>query len=252
MAGEPTYLLLRSSAHVDSLPTTNRIGTYRFPSYYGVMRELFDQEYRGGPILDAGCGTGRFLQGLPNGVSAIGFDIDSRSLTEAKKSCPVVRGDIRALPFKRSIFQIVVCQDVLEHLKQPGRALDQIAQALGRNGVFIASTSNLMNPAMFIDSLLPNAVTARIVRRLGARPRQPRNSRFTCWGLIKSMKRRRFIQVNVRLVGHPDLGRWWEHANSRRTPLFYVPWIAWNELTNHRILNRLKEIVIIKARRREQ
>ncbi len=56
-----------------------------------------------GRVLDLGCGHGRHLRGLGDGV--IGVDFDRTSLTEAKRFRPVTRGDFRALPFRSEAFE---------------------------------------------------------------------------------------------------------------------------------------------------
>ena len=48
-----------------------------------------------------------------------------------------------ALPFPEETFDIVVCNDVLEHLEHPAKALENIMKGLKRGGVLYINTPNL-------------------------------------------------------------------------------------------------------------
>ena len=48
-----------------------------------------------------------------------------------------------ALPFPEETFDIVICNDVLEHLEHPAKALENIIKGLKRGGVLYINTPNL-------------------------------------------------------------------------------------------------------------
>jgi 2-polyprenyl-3-methyl-5-hydroxy-6-metoxy-1,4-benzoquinol methylase len=48
-----------------------------------------------------------------------------------------------ALPFPEETFDIVICNDVLEHLKNPPKALVNIMRGLTKGGVLYINTPNL-------------------------------------------------------------------------------------------------------------
>ncbi len=63
------------------------------------------------PVLDAGCGAGRDCNFLANdGFAAVGLDHSAGLLSQARKltRAPLVRGDIRSLPFADSFFDGVL------------------------------------------------------------------------------------------------------------------------------------------------
>jgi ubiquinone/menaquinone biosynthesis C-methylase UbiE len=70
-----------------------------------------------GPVLELGCGTGRVTVPLArSGVPLVGVDLSAPMLDRAKerlrrarlhRRCPLVRGDIRALPFAPDAFSLV-------------------------------------------------------------------------------------------------------------------------------------------------
>lgn len=61
-----------------------------------------------GPVLDAGCGSGRHLLALREaGLRAYGCDLSAHLLKTAISRAPVVRCDLRDLPFPGGIFSLV-------------------------------------------------------------------------------------------------------------------------------------------------
>ncbi len=66
-----------------------------------------------GPVLDLGCGDGRHLQLMcDSGLNAVGLDLSSHLLALAVdrvgSGAPLVRGDMRGLPFAEKSFQTVL------------------------------------------------------------------------------------------------------------------------------------------------
>lgn len=113
----------------------------------------------GDRILDVGCGDGRHSHGAllhmeeTNGpmndvVDVVGIDLDRSRLLSAKsdyeehvsphvdntRSPVFCRGDATRLPLADSSFDVVVCSEVLEHLPDYGRALDELSRVLKSGG----------------------------------------------------------------------------------------------------------------------
>lgn len=86
-------------------------------------------------LLDAGCGIGRRIQGLPK---AIGIDLCPEMLAAGNAS-NVVTGDIRAMPFESESFDMVWCRLVLGHIPNLERAYTEIARVC-RPGAIIFVT----------------------------------------------------------------------------------------------------------------
>lgn len=88
-------------------------------------------------ILNIGCGEGFDIKnvcekGKIDLAYCCGLDLNSEALKMAQELLTTVRfdaiqGDIYHLPFKLSRFDIVLCLEVLEHLKYPERALREIS-----------------------------------------------------------------------------------------------------------------------------
>jgi O-antigen biosynthesis protein len=99
-------------------------------------------------ILDVGCATGllgRKLREMMKVKEMIGVEISSAAAEEAAKFYNDVHvGDIESmsLPY-RDYFDVVVCGDIIEHLKDPCRVLYNIRTWLKGSGILICSLPNV-------------------------------------------------------------------------------------------------------------
>ena len=74
--------------------------------------------------LDVGSRRGRHSASFPNVVSV---DIDPAA-------DPDIVGDAHALPFPDNSFEVVICREVLEHVENPIRAVDELYRTLKPGG----------------------------------------------------------------------------------------------------------------------
>ncbi len=91
-----------------------------------------------GYVLDAGCGTGRLLGALARRrevKGVVGVDLSLASLRVARAAgAPVLRGDVRALPFVAGAFDAAVAAyGVLAHV-EPGAAARSFARVVRPGG----------------------------------------------------------------------------------------------------------------------
>lgn len=92
-------------------------------------------------VLDAGCGTGANAEWMASafGWRVTGLDFAEEGLQFARARdglAALIRGDIRALPFRDGSFDLITCFDVFVHL-EPGeerRALAELARCLRGGG----------------------------------------------------------------------------------------------------------------------
>jgi len=90
------------------------------------------------PILDAGCGEGRFISQNPRAI--IGIDWNPESVKKRKQQgYNVVQGDIRALPFKDEIFAGIHCSHVIEHFlpSDVHKILSEFDRVIKKGGILI-------------------------------------------------------------------------------------------------------------------
>ena len=115
--------------------------------------EKFDMQ-PGDRILDLGCGEGRHSISayLTQDVHVVGLDISDRDLQTARTrlgefpkkctkhaSCNFIRGSGFEVPFPDNSFDKVICAEVLEHIPEYERFLDEIKRVLKPGGTFAVS-----------------------------------------------------------------------------------------------------------------
>lgn len=130
---------------------------YRSPVYRQrvthVKRYLGD--IRGKRVLDLGCGVGFFSElclNLGAEVASMDFSIDALAFCREEYGDRLVltRGDAASLPYLDGSFDLVLMNDIIEHLTpEIGMAmLQETRRVLKRGGAFILDTDNeryLMN-----------------------------------------------------------------------------------------------------------
>ncbi|UCF08749.1 MAG: methyltransferase domain-containing protein [Thermoplasmata archaeon] len=98
-------------------------------------------------ILDVGCGTGAVTLDIAqlSGGEVIGIDIDPEKLEEARRALAdipnvkLMEGDVVDLPFEDEIFDLVVFNIVLMHVKEQQRAVDEMARVTQKGGYVLGS-----------------------------------------------------------------------------------------------------------------
>lgn len=120
---------------------------YEDKLFYFVARKqlvlsLIRKKFRNKPVqvLDLGCGTGNVLNYLNRHLkgSFTGLDASSVMLKNKKDSkIKLVKGDLYRPAFKPSSFDVILCLDVIEHLKDDLGALKTIDKLLKPKGVAI-------------------------------------------------------------------------------------------------------------------
>lgn len=95
----------------------------------------------GARVLDAGCGTGGFLQRLKAWQPSwhlSGIDLSPEACAFARgRGCTVVEGSITALPFPDGAFDAIVSGDVLYHIVEHAEALREFRRCLRVGGLLV-------------------------------------------------------------------------------------------------------------------
>jgi SAM-dependent methyltransferase len=106
----------------------------------------------GDRVLDVGCGEGRHTHASAlERVDVVGVDLDPARVREARDGFEAevadaartrpgfCRADAFDLPFRTGAFDVVICSEVLEHLPEYDRAVDELDRVLAPGGSLAVS-----------------------------------------------------------------------------------------------------------------
>jgi SAM-dependent methyltransferase len=118
-------------------------------------------------LLDLGCGGGRDAGDLAQrGYRVVGVDRTRALLSAGRRryrSLPLVRADLRDLPFQRMSFDGLWAAASLMHLPKPAarRALTSLSRLVRPGGFFAATVTHGVKSRLVTDGWLPGRYVAR-------------------------------------------------------------------------------------------
>lgn len=141
---------------------------------YSILKRL---NVLNGVVLDAGCGYGRWVKVLHNeGISVYGVDFARAAIISLAKNLPdvpLVVGDVRSLPFKNEVFNVILSLGVVEHSeKGPKQALKEGYRCLKSRGTMVVSVpfisvNRLLNPIVVVRRFASSIKLVRYLFRRG-------------------------------------------------------------------------------------
>ncbi len=181
----------------------------------------------GARALDVGCQLGALPVALSElGALVTGVDVDDALLDGARlragcygARATFARAEAEALPFADASFDVVTFVDVIEHVRDPRRAVRELARVLRPGGLLYLFGPNRLSPAnlradphyqLFGVSLMPRWMGELYVTRARGFPRYDVGV-LPVGGLVARWLR----DDGLRVVHSPadDAERWWaEHA----------------------------------------
>ncbi len=96
-------------------------------------------------ILDLGCGDGRSVAVWQIVGHACGLDLSEKAMEAAQKMFPKLRfyaGNALESPFEDQAFDVVISQEVIEHIEVQSRYVDECYRVLRKGGYLILTTPN--------------------------------------------------------------------------------------------------------------
>jgi len=95
--------------------------------------------------MDLGCGDGRFSAFLGEFAQTDAIELSVEAVKSAQAQHPHVRyfqGDALTFPFEFGVYDVVVSQEVLEHIEDQTAYMDVCAKLLKKGGYLIMTTPN--------------------------------------------------------------------------------------------------------------
>jgi SAM-dependent methyltransferase len=95
-------------------------------------------------VLDLGCRYGALTRSYLAGNEVVGVDVDRDALAEAAKlGIETHWANVdEPLPFANESFDAVVAGELLEHVRDPRRLVDEASRVLRSGGTFVGSVPN--------------------------------------------------------------------------------------------------------------
>ena len=128
-----------------------KVPSYEFKaspySSHSLLLQLVQAERRGDRILDVGCASGYLAEILVSkGFDIVGIDKPGAVSNGFPKTGTFISADLDAgVPHLTGTFDFILCADVLEHLREPLRLLQELRPYLAAGGRLLASLPNSGN-----------------------------------------------------------------------------------------------------------
>lgn len=147
--------MIMSKCHMDNLYKSKNflvkyIHNERLKQIYRYVLEFLPEKLENFKLLDAGCGEGHLLELLSKEIDSMflyGVDIREEIMDCIKK-----RGientylqDLCDLNFQDNYFDIIICAETIEHIKNFSKALEELKRITKRGGTMILTFPNELN-----------------------------------------------------------------------------------------------------------
>ena len=101
-----------------------------------------------GRVLENGCGVGMYLQHLtPHVGSIIGLEYDlDRARVARTHSLNLINGACEELPLITGSFDVILSHEVLEHVRDDRRSVEEMVRILTPSGIIVLFVPNLGYP----------------------------------------------------------------------------------------------------------
>ncbi len=177
--------------HANTNPIQKMLIGNFYNTFYKMVKPL-----RANSILDVGCGEGFTLKKLEEkkiGKMNEGIDYSSDAIKIGKKIYPELnlkKGDVYKLDYKDNSFDLSICTEVLEHLENPTKAVEEIRRVTSKYIVF-----SVPNEPFFI---LANLLRGKYLKSFGNHPEHINH--WTAKGFESFLKKQGLVIVKSR---HP-------------------------------------------------
>lgn len=178
----------------------------RAPGVAENERELCERAFLplGERVLDVGCGEGATLYHLGGPPGAVGLDLFPQKVAFAQQQLPACRfvaASAYELPFEQGAFDHVLVRDLIHHLEEPARFIDECARVLTPGGRIDVLEPCRYNPLIALHALTNEAERGEL-RSTPSFLSSLLGQRFE----VRALERYQPIPLH-RIVFHPRLGR---------------------------------------------
>lgn len=198
-------------------------------------------------ILDLGAGAGIVKEMNFRGLASrvYGIDLDPRVTANPFLDEGTV-GSAEAIPYPAETFDVVISDNVLEHLSAPGRVFAEVARVLKPGGAFIVKTPNRWHYVPLIASMTPHLFHQFINRARGRKSEDtmPTHYRANTKGALQTLAASAgLLPQSVRLVERrPEYMR-------LSAPTYILGWIYERTVNRVAALDRFRVVLVAVMRK---
>lgn len=187
-------LINKNHSNLNKHMSKNPLQKLLIKNYYNNLLKIIKRE-NPKSILDVGCGEGFTLDMLQKnkiGKKIIGIDNSKESIRIGKILFPKVKiehASIYDIPFPDNSFDLVICTEVLEHLKTPSLAIEEVKR-VSRGNILIS----VPNEPFF---MLGNFLRGKNMEKLGNDPEHINH--WTAFSFASFLKTQGLKKISVKL-----------------------------------------------------
>ena len=166
--------------HANSNPIQKALINNFYKELFKLIKPLKPES-----VLDVGCGEGFTLKKLEErkiGKKTEGIDYSDEAIRLGKQMYPELNlsiGNVYDLKYKDNLFDLALCTEVLEHLKDPEKAAGEIRRVSSKYVVF-----SVPNDPFFI---MANFLRGKYLKSFGNHPEHINH--WTAWGFKKFLNK---------------------------------------------------------------
>lgn len=135
---EPTINLHSSHQLIDEDARKNGLQELRISNFHKLLRDIKSLKPNGGRLLDVGCAHGWFLEVAKNDFEVLGIEPDQKVFhATLSYGLPVRMGYFPEILEESEKFDIIVFNDVFEHIKDIDKILVSCHQHLNEDALLV-------------------------------------------------------------------------------------------------------------------
>ena len=123
-------------------------------AFYLARADLFK-----GTVVDAGCGKHPWHGVRLDKCKCIGVDLSLSELSKNRRLDFKLCANVESLPLRNRIANLTICQDLVEHLPDPGKFVGEVSRILVPGGKFMVNTPSLYGGVSLLGKFLPRFVS---------------------------------------------------------------------------------------------
>jgi 2-polyprenyl-3-methyl-5-hydroxy-6-metoxy-1,4-benzoquinol methylase len=132
-----------------------------------IVNVLSSLALDGAELLDLGCGPGWYTRNLTRFGRVTAVDLSDEAIERARSRYPditFVAGDLYEVPLPRNHFDVVVSQEVIDHVPDARAFVERAADVLKIGGYLVLSSANRLVMDRLGDGEFPPQPSAHISR----------------------------------------------------------------------------------------